>query len=126
MNSTLSFMRQRRLTQNGKHRGVSLIELTIGIAILVFILGITLLTVTNRATNVKLDNYATQVSGLIKQQRIMLSKGLRATQILPNEFQNQLRNLFEGIKDVNEPGAPIDGEAHGKTLLSAQPPASSL
>lgn len=107
MNSTLSFLRHRRFTKKGQHRGVSLIELTIGIAILVFIIGITLLTVTNRATSVKLENYATQMTGVIKQQRIMIGRSIRQTTITPTEFANQLQNLFRGTPDIaNTGGVP--------------------
>ena len=121
----LSFLRSKRFTYSGERRGMSLIELAIVVGLIVAVAAVILLTTANRASNVRLENYANQIAGAVQVQQHMFANGLRpsGSKVDMDEFDTMLTTLLAGAEDFNTTAGGIikrDGTAAvGCTTASA-------
>ena len=99
----LSFLRSKRFTHGGERRGMSLIELAIVVGLIVAVAAVILLTTANRASNVRLENYANQIAGAVQVQQHMFANGLRpsSSKISMSEFATMLSTLLAGSDDFD-------------------------
>ena len=78
---------------------MSLIELAVVVGLIVALAAIILLTVANRASNVRLESYANQVAGSVQIAQQMKDSGIRTAKISQSEFEISLKTLLAGSQD---------------------------
>ena len=114
----LSFLRFKRFTHGGERRGTSLIELAIVVGLIVAVAAVILLTTANRASNVRLENYANKIAGAVQVQQHMFSNGLRpsGSKVDMDEFDTMLTTLLAGSEDFKTTAAGIV-KKHGTSAV---------
>ena len=116
MSNTISFLRRRRLKRTSRDRGISLIEITIGIAILALVLGITIFTVTERATATRMETYAGQAVAALQSQIAARRASGASAEIQESTLVSLYSGLFTDFDDftsIAAAGAAVCKAANG-------------
>lgn len=92
-------------------KGMSLLELGIVVGLVVVLAGVILLTVANRASNIKLENYANQIANAVQIQQQMKARGVRTTTVDAEELMTSLQTLLQGSPDFNAFTADVTAAA---------------
>ena len=107
MNSVFSVLRRKRFKRTERDRGISLVELTIGVAILVIIIGITIFTVTQRGTTARMEAIATQIAATFQQMHAQREVTGSTTDITATTAAGQVNVLLTGMDDFATPNAVL-------------------
>ena len=97
---SFSILRQRRFTRGGRSRGLSLIEIVVGIAILALVLGIILVTVTQRADQAKDEGYANAIVAVMSQHQATVNILGARNRIDGAGFETAIEQAITGLPDV--------------------------